>query len=121
MPVLRVFLECTAPTGRPRGAFDTFVRVSEEELVGGSHLRIACRRAAILGFGGPHRVLEVRRFGAPSVTPTVVDDTRPRLETRLLAALARAAEAAVGPAVMEVPSGSPLPRPARGRSRARAV
>lgn len=121
MPVLRVFLECTSPTGRPRGAFDTFVRVSEEELAGGAHLRVACRRAAILGFGGPHRVLEVRRFGAPSVTPTVVGDARPRMETRLIAALAQAAEAAVGLAVMDLPSGSPPPRPARGRSRAGAV
>lgn len=117
MPVLRVFLECTSPTGRPGGAFDTFVRVSEDEMEVGVHLRLASRRAAILGYGGPHRVLETRRISSLAL-PTVVEGAPLGMEARLMAALALATPAATSPVGTGVPERSPIPRhPTRGRSR----
>lgn len=62
MPVLRVFLESIAHAGRPSGAFDTFVSVSEDDLASGTHLRAAMRRASIRGFAAPYRVVEVRQL-----------------------------------------------------------
>lgn len=52
------------PTAHPDGAFRTLVAVTDEELLDGDHLREAVRRASIIGFGGPHRVLASRQLDA---------------------------------------------------------
>src|SRR5690349_5282840 len=57
MPIVHISLECTTPTAHADGAFRTLVAVTEAELRDGAHLREAGRRASIVGFGGPHRVL----------------------------------------------------------------
>jgi len=94
MPAFRVFLQCTSPTLRPGGVFHTLVHVSEDDLADGAHLRAACRRAAILGFGGPHHVVEVRHLDSPTQAPadaTVIrerpEDAQDRMATRLLAVI----------------------------------
>lgn len=60
MPVVRIFLESLAHSGKPSGAFNTFVSVSDDELASGNHLRAAMRRAGVRGFEAPYRVIEVR-------------------------------------------------------------
>lgn len=69
MPVVHITLECATPTGHADGAFRTLVAVTDAQLHEGAHLREAVRRALIVGFGGPHRVLAFRRLD--SVTPEV--------------------------------------------------
>lgn len=121
MPTFRVFLECTSATSRPGGAFDTFVHVSDDEMADGAHLRVACRRAAILGFGGPHRIREVRRLDSPVVVRTAVEDARSTMEARLRVVLRQALATTAGPAAVDVHAESLSPRRrARGRARARA-
>lgn len=63
MPVARVALACASPTNRPDGTFQTFVAVSEGQLASGEHIRQSCRRAEILGYAGPYRVVQVRLTG----------------------------------------------------------
>ena len=66
MVVVRICLACTSPTRAPSGAYSTLVAVTEEAYASGDHLRIAAARAALLGYGGPHHVLEARRVdGGP--------------------------------------------------------
>lgn len=57
MPILHITLDCSTPTSHPDGEYRTLVAVTHAELRDGLHLREASRRAAILGFGGPHRVV----------------------------------------------------------------
>lgn len=99
MPAFRVFLQCTSSTLRPGGVFDTLVMVSDDELAADTHVRAACRRAAILGYGGPQQVVEVRRFDflAPGLVEAVEDRERSEspkiaMEVRLLSVLDSAAQ-----------------------------
>jgi hypothetical protein len=69
MPVVHITIECATRTAHADGAFRTLVAVTDAELREGAHLREAARRASIIGFGGPHRVLACRRLDA--VTPEV--------------------------------------------------
>ena len=62
MPLIHITLQCAMPTAHPDGAFRTLVAVTDEELLDGDHLREAVRRASIIGFGGPHRVLASRQL-----------------------------------------------------------
>lgn len=71
MPVFHISLECTTPTAHTDGTFRTLVAVTDAELRGGAHLREAARRALIIGFGGPHRVVASRRLDAVSPEPSV--------------------------------------------------
>ena len=87
MPTFHIYIDCATATGRPGGTFDTFVHVSDDAMIAGAHLRLACRRAAIIGFGGPHRIVEARRLDPPSLDRDSVDNARPALEARLRAAL----------------------------------
>lgn len=64
MPVLHISLECATPTAHASGAFRTLVAVTDTELREGAHLREAARRATIIGFRGPYRVLACRRVDA---------------------------------------------------------
>ena len=64
MPVVHITLECAAPTSHVDGAFRTLVAVTDAELREGAHFREAARRASIIGFGGPHRVVAVARLDA---------------------------------------------------------
>lgn len=66
MPTVRVSLACTSPTKSPLRAYSTLVLVSEDAYAEGAHLRVAATRASLLGYGGPHHVLEARRVdGGP--------------------------------------------------------
>lgn len=64
MPVVRITLDCATPTSHEDGAFRTFIAVTDAEFRDGVHIREAARRASIIGFGGPHRVLASRPFDA---------------------------------------------------------
>lgn len=93
MPTVRVSLACTSPTRSPSGSYSTLVGLTEEAYAAGDHLRIAAARAALLGYGGPHHVLEARRVDGGPVRPEDRDrdgrtltPTRP-LRDRLLAAI----------------------------------
>ena len=94
MAVVRISLACTSPTRTPSGAYSTLVAVPEEAYAAGDHLRIAAARALLLGYGGPHHVLEARRVDGGQVRPE--DRNRigqaypadvPPLRDRLLAAI----------------------------------
>lgn len=63
MPLFLIRLDCASPTSHPDGEFVTVVRATTAEYRAGLHLKYAARRAAIVGFGGPHRVRELRRLG----------------------------------------------------------
>ena len=69
MPLVHITLECATPTSQVDGAFRTLVAVTYAELREGAHLREAARRASIIGFGGPHRVLASRRLDAATLEP----------------------------------------------------
>lgn len=106
MPAFRVFLECSAPTRAATGFYDTFVAVSDDEYSAGEHLRVACRRAGILGYGGPYVVREVRRLGPVAIaaqetfaTPVETPDGPAQRRSARLARLVADAEreATVGP------------------------
>lgn len=64
MPVVHISLECATPTAHADGAFRTLVAVTDAELREGAHLREAARRASIVGFGGPHRLVTATRLDA---------------------------------------------------------
>lgn len=58
MPVFRVVLQCSSATNHADGLFRTIVGVTDAESRDGKHVRIACERARLLGYGGPHRVTQ---------------------------------------------------------------
>lgn len=104
MLTVRVFLEPCSPTSRPHGLYDTFVALTPADFAWGEHLRLASRRAMILGYGGPLRVSQVRVI-TPVITPPTAqpDDERAmsdssvlreRLEVTIEAASAHAMAAA---------------------------
>lgn len=67
MAVVRISLSCTSPTRAPSGAYSTLVALTEKAYAAGDHLRIAAARALLLGYGGPHHVLEARRVDGGQV------------------------------------------------------
>ena len=77
MVTVRVFLECASATNRPGGLYDTFIALPEAAFLRGAHLNIACRRAGILGFSSPYRLIEVRRLDRPTIA---VQETCTRLD-----------------------------------------
>lgn len=87
MAVIYIVLDCASPTAHNDGAFRTLVSVTEIEYRAGIHLQQAARRAAILGYGGPHHVRELRRLDpyrgldAPTCDPS--DVHAPSMSTRL--------------------------------------
>jgi hypothetical protein len=89
MPIIHITLECATPTSHPDGAFRTLVAVTDAELRDGRHVSEAVRRASIIGFGGPHRVLASKRIGAVTaddpVRPILLDGDRatPSMRDRL--------------------------------------
>lgn len=64
MPVFHIMLDCATPTSHVDGAFRTLVAVTDAEQREGAHFREAARRASIIGFGGPHRVVAVAQLDA---------------------------------------------------------
>jgi hypothetical protein len=62
MPIIHIVLDCASPTAHNDGAYRTLVIATESEYRDGLHLQQAARRAAILGYGGPHHVRESRRL-----------------------------------------------------------
>ena len=92
MPTVRVFLRCATPTNRASGLYDTFINVSDEGFSTGEHVRVAIERAAMLGYGAPHRVAEVRVLSLLGPAGEGARDTHGRDETRqrLLASIAAA-------------------------------
>lgn len=128
MPLVRVSLDSATPASSPDGTFDTLLRVTERELADGEHIRMATRRAMIIGFGGPHFVLGVHRLDIARDTPALepVGPTRDLglpasvQPTRLLSLLADGSESAPDAATVSAPAPSP-PVELRVRRRSRAA
>lgn len=89
MPLVRVSLNSATPANGPGGRFDTYIRVTDRELADGEHIRMAVRRAMIVGFGGPHCVLGVRRLDIATDSP-VPEPLGPTPDLRLPASIAPA-------------------------------
>lgn len=105
MVTVRISLACTSPTRSLTGAFSTLLTVTEEDYAQGEHLRVAIARALLLGYGGPHHVLEARRVdGGHTRWEDQLRAAAPcreqvaPLQARLLAALGDGARATEGTA-----------------------
>lgn len=120
MVTVYIALACVTPTSRLHGEFDTYIALPETEFRRGAHIDIAKRRAGIVGYKGPYRLIQVRQVGAPLMP---IDEIRAHLEEladprreRWLSLIAQHEEKQIGQ--YAAPPATKSPRVVRRRERA---